>query len=181
MNVSQKGNEVIAMDVARDDTELLVVTENGYGKRTPIVEYPVKGRGTMGVKTIQLTEKKGGLAGALIVREHFELVFISQSGMVQRTPVKGISRYGRASQGVRLMNIRGEDDRVSAVALVAESSADTEARVAAEQDELSTDNGAAPIDGVDGEGPLAAGDGAAPDLDGDGLAPTGGAEDPTEV
>jgi DNA gyrase subunit A len=172
MNVSQKGNEVIAMDVARDDTELLVVTENGYGKRTPIADYPVKGRGTMGVKTIQLTEKKGGLAGALIVREHFELVFISQSGMVQRTPVKGISRYGRASQGVRLMNIRGEDDRVSAVALVAESSADTEARVQtelAELAELDGGNGATPIDAVDGDTLAAvAGDGdgtAAPDLD----------------
>src|SRR5205823_875350 len=66
MNVSQKGNEVIAMDIARDDTELLVVTENGYGKRTPISDYPVKGRGTMGVKTIQITAKKGGLAGALM-------------------------------------------------------------------------------------------------------------------
>jgi DNA gyrase subunit A len=141
MNVSQKGNEVIAMDVARDDTELLVVTENGYGKRTPITDYPVKGRGTMGVKTIQLTEKKGGLAGALIVREHFELVFISQNGMVQRTPVKGISSYGRASQGVKLMNIR-DDDRVSAVALVAESQAETEAKV---QDELDAPtNGATP-------------------------------------
>jgi DNA gyrase subunit A len=148
MNVSQKGNEVIAMDVARDDTELLVVTENGYGKRTPITDYPVKGRGTMGVKTIQLTEKKGGLAGALIVREHFELVFISQSGMVQRTPVKGISRYGRASQGVKLMNIR-DDDRVSAVALVAESQGTTEARV---QDELEAPtNGAGPAS--DGAGP----------------------------
>jgi DNA gyrase subunit A len=145
MNVSQKGNEVIAMDVARDDTELLVVTENGYGKRTPITDYPIKGRGTMGVKTIQLTEKKGGLAGALIVREHFELVFISQSGMVQRTPVKGISRYGRASQGVKLMNIRDADDRVSAVALVAESSAETEAKVQAELAELDAPtNGAGP-------------------------------------
>ncbi|MEA2493040.1 MAG: gyrase subunit, partial [Thermoleophilaceae bacterium] len=142
MNVSQKGNEVIAMDVARDDTELLVVTENGYGKRTPITEYPIKGRGTMGVKTIQLTEKKGGLAGALIVREHFELVFISQSGMVQRTPVRGISSYGRASQGVKLMNIRDAEDRVSAVALVAESSADTEARV--QQEELESSNGTTP-------------------------------------
>src|SRR5437762_5645339 len=98
MNVSQKNNAVLAMDVAREDEELLVVTENGYGKRTPISDYPVKGRATMGVKTIQLTEKKGGLAGALIVREHFELVFISQNGMVQRTPVRGISSYGRASQ-----------------------------------------------------------------------------------
>jgi DNA gyrase subunit A len=121
MNVKAKGNAVLAMDVARDDQELLVVTENGYGKRTLISEYPVKGRGTMGVKTIQLTENKGALAGALVVREHQELVFISQGGMVQRTSVRGISRYGRASQGVRVMNIRGDDDQVSAVALVVES------------------------------------------------------------
>src|SRR6202012_2877256 len=119
MNVSQKGNAVLAMDVARDDQELLGVTENGYGKRTPISEYPVKGRGTMGVKTITLTENKGALAGALVVREHQELVFISQNGMVQRTSVRGINRYGRASQGVRVMNIRA-DDQVSAVALVVE-------------------------------------------------------------
>ena len=85
MNVSQKGNAVLAMDVARDDQELLVVTENGFGKRTLISEYPVKNRGTMGVKTIAITDKKGALAGALVVREHQELVFISQSGMVQRT------------------------------------------------------------------------------------------------
>ncbi|MGO9955304.1 MAG: DNA gyrase subunit A [Solirubrobacteraceae bacterium] len=124
MNVSQKGNAVLSMDVARDDQELLVVTENGYGKRTPINEYPVKGRGTMGVKTITLTENKGQLAGALVVREHQELVFISQNGMVQRISVRGINRYGRASQGVRVMNIR-DDDQVSAVALVAEPEAAT--------------------------------------------------------
>jgi DNA gyrase subunit A len=129
MNVSQKGNAVLAMDVARDDQELLVVTENGYGKRTPIPDYPVKGRGTMGVKTITLTENKGALAGALVVREHQELVFISQNGMVQRTSVRGINRYGRASQGVRVMNIR-DDDQVSAVALVVESEASTAAQVA---------------------------------------------------
>jgi DNA gyrase subunit A len=128
MNVSQKGNSVLAMDVARDDQELLVVTENGYGKRTPIPDYPVKGRGTMGVKTITLTENKGQLAGALVVREHQELVFISQNGMVQRTSVRGINRYGRASQGVRVMNIR-DDDQVSAVALVVESEAQTAATV----------------------------------------------------
>jgi DNA gyrase subunit A len=131
MNVSQKGNAVLAMDVARDDQELLVVTENGYGKRTPIPEYPVKGRGTMGVKTITLTESKGALAGALVVRDHQELVFISQNGMVQRTSVRGINRYGRASQGVRVMNIR-DDDQVSAVALVVESEAETAANVADE-------------------------------------------------
>jgi DNA gyrase subunit A len=133
MNVSQKGNAVLVMDVARDDQELLVVTENGYGKRTPIADYPVKGRGTMGVKTITLTENKGALAGALVVREHQELVFISQNGMVQRTSVRGINRYGRASQGVKVMNIR-DDDQVSAVALVVESDAQTAAAVA-EDDE----------------------------------------------
>jgi DNA gyrase subunit A len=128
MNVSRRGNAVIAMDVALDDQELLVVTENGYGKRTPISEYPAKGRATMGVKTVTLTENKGALAGALVVREHQELVFISQNGMVQRTSVRGINRYGRASQGVRVMNIR-DDDQVSAVALVVESETQTAAQV----------------------------------------------------
>jgi DNA gyrase subunit A len=119
MNVAKPDNAVLAMDVARDDQELLVVTENGYGKRTLISEYPAKNRDTMGVKTIQLTENKGALAGALVVREHQELVFISQNGLVQRTSVRGISRYGRASQGVRVMNIR-DNDQVSAIALVVE-------------------------------------------------------------
>jgi DNA gyrase subunit A len=128
MNVSQKGNYVLAMDIARDDTELLVVTENGFGKRSAITDYPVKGRGTMGVQTIKLTDRKGALAGALIVREHDELVFISQNGMVQRTAVRGISLYGRASQGVNVMNLR-DDDVVSAVALVMEGQADTAAKV----------------------------------------------------
>ncbi len=126
MNVSQKGNHLLAMDVARDDQELLVVTENGYGKRTALADYPRKGRGTMGVKTIALTESKGALAGALVVREHEDLVFISQSGMVQRTSVRGINRYGRGSQGVRVMNLK-EDDKVSAIALVAESSEEIDA------------------------------------------------------
>ncbi len=123
-NVTQNGNFVLAMDVARPDQELFVVTENGYGKRTPISDYPVKGRGAMGVKTIQLTEAKGALAGALVVREHEDLVFISHAGMVQRTSVKGINRYGRASQGVKVMNIR-DDDVVSAVALIMETRTDT--------------------------------------------------------
>jgi DNA gyrase subunit A len=122
MNVADKGNRVLAMDVAREDSELLVVTENGYGKRTLIAEYPTKGRGTKGVLTAKLTTKKGGLAGALSVREHQDLLFISQNGMVQRTPVAGISQMGRPTQGVRVMNLRG-DDRVSAVALVVESAA----------------------------------------------------------
>jgi DNA gyrase subunit A len=120
MNVGGADNRVLAMDIARNDTELFVVTENGYGKRTLVSEYPVKGRGTKGVLTIRLTEKKGGLAGALIVGEHQDLLFISQNGMVQRTSVSGISQLGRSTQGVRVMNIK-DDDQVSAVALVVES------------------------------------------------------------
>src|SRR5205807_1840124 len=115
-----KGGEVIAMDVARDDMDLLVVTENGYGKRTRIDQYRKTSRGAKGVKTIGLTEAKGGLAGALVVREHQELVFISQDGMVQRTGVRGISQQGRSATGVRVMNVR-EEDCVRAVALVVES------------------------------------------------------------
>jgi DNA gyrase subunit A len=134
MNVSDKGNRVLAMDIARDDTELFVVTENGYGKRTPVSEYPVKGRGTKGVLTAKLTEKKGGLAGALIVREHQELLFISQNGMVQRTSVSGISQMGRPTQGVKVMNIK-EDDCVSAVALVVESEAPSSGNGAVPADE----------------------------------------------
>ena len=123
MNVSDKGNRVLSLDVVdHTDTkgDLLVVTENGYGKRTALVEYPVKGRGAKGMLTARLTAKKGGLAGARVVREGQELIFISQSGMVQRNAVEGISRMGRATQGVRVMNLKA-GDRVSAVALVVES------------------------------------------------------------
>jgi hypothetical protein len=123
MNVSDKGNSVLSLDVVdpKDKSgELLVVTENGYGKRTRIADYPVKGRGTKGVLTAKLTAKKGGLAGGRVVREGEELLFISQSGMVQRNAVQGISRMGRATQGVRVMNLKS-GDRVSAVALVVES------------------------------------------------------------
>src|SRR5438445_127686 len=90
MDVGASG-QVIAMDVARDDMDLLVVTENGYGKRTQVGQYRKTNRGAKGVKTIGLTERKGGLAGALVVRDHQELVFISVGGMVQRTGVGGIS------------------------------------------------------------------------------------------
>ena len=116
MDVGKDGR-VIAMDVARDDMDLLVVTENGYGKRTQISQYRKTNRGAKGVKTIKLTEKKGGLAGALVVREHQELVFISVGGMVQRTSAGGISQQGRSATGVRVMNLK-EDDVVSAIALV---------------------------------------------------------------
>ncbi len=122
MDVGKDGR-VIAMDVARDDMDLLVVTENGYGKRTQISQYRKTNRGAKGVKTIGLTEKKGGLAGALVVRDHQELVFISVGGMVQRTSAAGISQQGRSATGVRVMNLK-DDDAVSAVALVVDAAGD---------------------------------------------------------
>src|SRR3954454_21247053 len=134
MDVSGEGNYVLAMDVARPGQDLLVVTENGYGKRTPVEEYRLTARGAKGVKTIAFTEAKGLLAGALVVREHQDLVFISQNGMVQRTAVRGINRYGRTSQGVKVMNLR-EGDVVSAVALVVESDTSTAATAAELEEE----------------------------------------------
>jgi DNA gyrase subunit A len=123
MDVSGKDNYVLAMDVARPGQDLLVVTDSGYGKRTPVDEYRLTSRGAKGVKTITFTDAKGLLAAALVVREHEDLLFISQNGMVQRTGVRGINRYGRAAQGVRVMNLR-DGDEVSAVALVVETEAD---------------------------------------------------------
>jgi DNA gyrase subunit A len=108
------------MDVARDDQYLLVVTENGFGKRTLVGDYRKTSRGAKGVKTIQQTEAKGALAAALVVRDHHQLLFISQNGMVQRIGVRDLRPLGRNAQGFRLMNVR-EDDVVSAVALVMES------------------------------------------------------------
>src|SRR3954469_19341814 len=145
MTIEGAGNEVLAMDVARDDQELLVVTENGFGKRTAVSEYRKTSRGTKGVQTIKFSERRGGLAAALVVRPHEELVFISENGMVQRTGVSGIRQTGRSAQGVTLMNVRDED-RVSAVALVVESDGATaatvtDADVAAGPVELSADSG----------------------------------------
>ena len=92
------------------------------------------------MKTIGLTEKKGALAGALVVREHQELVFISVGGMVQRTGAAGISQQGRSATGVRVMNLR-DDDLVSAVALVMDTGEQTAAPVA--EDEPGSRDGAA--------------------------------------
>jgi DNA gyrase subunit A len=148
MDVGKDGR-VIAMDVARDDMDLLVVTENGYGKRTQIAQYRKTNRDAKGVKTIGLTEKKGGLAGALVVREHQELVFISVGGMVQRTSAAGISQQGRSATGVRVMNLK-DDDVVSAVALVVDAGDE----VASDVEQAPPDgtapessNGAAPVEG----------------------------------
>ena len=152
---SPADNHVIAMDVARPGQDLLVVTENGYGKRTSIDEYRKTSRGAKGVKTIQQTETKGALAGALVVREHQELVFISRDGMVQRISVRGINRYGRSSQGVRLMNLR-PDDVVSAVALVVESEAAAVTSPAGEAVSLTAAGDADDVEAIEADGVIAA-------------------------
>jgi DNA gyrase subunit A len=114
------GDEVIELDIAQDDTDLVVVTENGYGKRTRVSDYPVKGRGGLGVKTIQLTDARGKLAGARVVRDGYQVMLISTGGTVIRIPVEDIKRLGRSTQGVIVMRLRGDEDKVSSLALVME-------------------------------------------------------------
>ena len=113
-------DEVIAAEIARDDVDLLVVTENGYGKRTRISEYARKGRGGMGVKTVQLTEARGQLAGARVVRDVYQVMLISTGGTVIKLPVTDIKRLSRATQGVIVMRLR-EGETVSSLALVVEN------------------------------------------------------------
>ena len=126
-------DEVIELNVAEDDADLLVVTENGYGKRTRLSDYPVKGRGGLGVKTVQLTEAKGKLAGARVVRDGYQVMLISTSGTVIKMPVEGIRRAGRATQGVIVMRLRGDEEFVSSIAPVVESDA-TDATIEASAD-----------------------------------------------
>jgi DNA gyrase subunit A len=116
----RKGDEVIEINRAENDADLLVVTENGYGKRTRIDEYPIKGRGGLGVKTVQLTEEKGQLAGARVVRDGYQVMLISTGGTVIRTPVADIRQMGRSTQGVIVMRLR-EGERLSALAPVVEA------------------------------------------------------------
>jgi DNA gyrase subunit A len=116
MNVKE-GERVLGMEIAPDDAELFVVTEKGYGKRTPVEEYPLQKRGGMGVKTIQITEKKGPLAGMKIVMPRHELMLISEEGVVIRVKANDISKLGRSTQGVKVMNV-SQTDRVSAIARV---------------------------------------------------------------
>jgi DNA gyrase subunit A len=113
-------DEVIAVEIARDDADLLVVTENGYGKRTRVAEYPRKGRGGMGVKTVQLTEAKGTIAGARVVRDGYQVMLISNGGTVIRMSADDIRRMGRSTQGVIVMRLR-EGEQVSTLAPVVEA------------------------------------------------------------
>jgi len=116
MNI-REDDRVLGMEIAPEGSELFVVTERGYGKRTPVDQYPVQRRGGMGVKTIQVTDRKGQLAGMKIVMPGQELMLISDEGVVIRVKAEDISRLGRSTQGVKVMNV-GDSDRVSAIARV---------------------------------------------------------------
>ncbi len=106
---------VLGMEIARPGTELLVITELGYGKRTPVGEYPTHHRGGQGVNTITMTEKKGLLAAMKVVDPEDEVMIITEEGSVVRTPVSGVSQLGRSTQGVHVMNV-ADGDRISAIA-----------------------------------------------------------------
>lgn len=111
-------DKVIGMEIADENCDLFVVTENGYGKRTPTSEYPEHHRGGQGVSTIKMTEKKGRLAGIEIIKPQHELMLISEEGVVIRVKGSDISELGRATQGVKVMDV-GPGDKVSAIARVA--------------------------------------------------------------
>jgi DNA gyrase subunit A len=105
----KKGDVVVSLSVIAaahlDDAELLAVTECGFGKRTFLREYPVQGRGGQGVVTLKVTSKTGALASLGSVRGDEELLVLSEGGVLIRTRVGEVSRYGRSSQGVTIMRL----------------------------------------------------------------------------
>ncbi len=146
MNVPADAH-VLGMEVARPETDLFVITEKGFGKRTPITEYPEHHRGGQGVYTITMTQKKGLLSVMKIVGHDDEIMIISEEGVVVRTPVEGISELGRSTQGVCVMKIQ-DKDRVTAVAI-----SSTGKKKAKAQDDDSPQ-----VESLDGNEPLTEGD-----------------------
>ena len=137
-----KGDKVVSLNLAPKDSQLLVVNENGYGKRTPIDEYPSQSRGGSGVITSKVTVKTGPVASARVITEKDnDLMIISAGGVVIRTDVSTIHVAGRATQGVRLMNL-GEGDEVVAVATTngkkidEQNGTEDDVEVSGEQDEV---------------------------------------------
>jgi len=119
----KKGDEVIGMDVIesvklKEKQYLLVVTENGYGKRTDLKEYKKQGRGGSGIKTAQITQKTGNLVASMVLSgQEEDLIVISQKGQVIRTKVGSIAKHGRATQGVRIMRLDSGDKVASAACI----------------------------------------------------------------
>ena len=119
--IKLKGNDQVAsMDVVEPNGKLMVVTEFGFGKRTNLEGYPVRGRATGGIATIDLKnlEKIGSIAAARVVQDDDEVTMISASGVLLRLKVKDISMSGRATRGFRIMDL-DKDDFVASVARIA--------------------------------------------------------------
>ena len=131
MNVPADAH-VLGMEIAKPGTDLFVITEKGYGKRTKIEEYPEHHRGGQGVYTITMTHKKGLLSVMKIVGPDDEIMIVSEDGGIVRTPAKGISELGRSTQGVKVMNV-ADKDKVCAVAIA--STGKKKAKKAAPADE----------------------------------------------
>ncbi|MFK7692271.1 DNA gyrase subunit A [Paenibacillus sp. HJGM_3] len=111
---------VIDMDVVNVDHDVLIVTAKGYGKRTPMSEYRIQSRGGKGIKTLNVTSKNGPVISLKVVTNEEDLMIITASGTIIRTSMSGINTMGRNTQGVRLINIR-EDDEVATVSRVEKS------------------------------------------------------------
>jgi DNA gyrase subunit A len=109
---------VVAMEVLRQGGALLSVTEHGYGKRTEVEEYRVQTRGGVGIINIAASERNGEVVGVVCVHENDEILLITQQGMILRMPTNDVRAIGRATQGVRLIDIEGEDKVVSMARLV---------------------------------------------------------------
>ena len=98
-------DEVVSVDVARDDVAILIVTESGYGKRTQLERFNTQGRGGQGVIGMRLTARKGYVVAAFMVGLDDEIVLVSSGGVTIRMPVRDISSQGRDATGVRVMNL----------------------------------------------------------------------------
>jgi len=119
-------DEVIGMVAVNDmDSDILVVSENGYGKRSQLDDYRITNRGGKGVKTISITEKTGNLVAIKNVTDADDLMIINRSGIAIRMEVESLRVMGRATQGVKLINLR-EDDTIAAVAKVMHEDDDLE-------------------------------------------------------
>ncbi len=128
----EAGQRVIALLVAEDETQcVLTATENGYGKRTPIVEYTRHGRGTKGMIAIQTSERNGKVVAACLVRTDDEIMLITDTGVLVRTRVSEIRELGRATQGVTLIAL-DQGAVLGGVQRVAESDAQAAADDAAD-------------------------------------------------
>ena len=120
------GSEVLSLLIAENEFQsVMVATENGYGKRTQLSEFRRSGRGTQGVKAIQVSERNGSVVGAKLVGDHDELMLITTGGVLIRTRVSEIRELGRATQGVTLINL-GPNEKLRGLEKVAESDHDDE-------------------------------------------------------